>query len=151
MDRILTDTLGQYIEIEYVPVCPEVECGLGVPRESMHLRGDSANPRLVTTGTEIDHTDLMVNWAGKKVEELESEALSGFIFKSRSPSCGMERVEVNQGNSQHVKPGVGIFARIFVEHFPRIPVEDESRLSDTGIRENFIEAIFTNRRLRIEG
>ena len=143
LDRFLADTFGQYVQ--YVPVCPEVECGLGIPRESMHLRGDPENPRLVTTRTGIDHTDLLVKWARKRVRELESENLSGFIFKSRSPSCGMERVEVIQENGQPVKPGVGIFARIFMENFPHVPVEDEGRLSDPELRENFTEAIFNNK------
>ena len=148
LDRFLKDSFGQYVD--YVPVCPEVECGLKVPRESMHLRGDPENPKLVTTRTGIDHTDHLLKWARKRVGELESENLSGFIFKSRSPSCGMECVEVFQENGQPGKPGVGIFARIFMENFPHVPVEDEDRLSDPGIRENFTETIFTKRQLRIE-
>jgi uncharacterized protein YbbK (DUF523 family) len=148
LDRYLRETLGK--RVQYVSVCPEVECGLPVPREPMHLRGDPKNPRLVTKRTGIDHTDHLVKWARKRVGELESENLSGFIFKSRSPSCGMERVEVIQENSQPVKQGVGIFARIFMEHFPRVPVEDESGMNDPGIRENFIETILPGRRLKIE-
>ena len=139
LDRFLRDTLGK--RVQYVPVCPEVECGLPVPREPMHLRGDPENPRLVTKRAGIDHTDHLVKWARKRMVELESENLSGFIFKSRSPSCGMERVEIIQENGQPGKPGVGIFARIFMENFPHVPIEDEDRLSDPELRENFIEAI----------
>ena len=91
-DRFVTDTLGQFLE--FVPVCPEVECGLGVPRESMHLQGESDSPRLVTSRSKIDHTKRMITWARKRVKELEKEDLCGFIFKSRSPSSGMERVRV---------------------------------------------------------
>ena len=91
-DRFITDTLGRFVV--FVPVCPEVECGLPVPRESMHLAGDPESPRLVTTLTKIDHTERMVNWASKRVRELEKENLCGFIFKSNSPSSGMERVKV---------------------------------------------------------
>ncbi len=141
LDRFLKDTLGQYVE--YVPVCPEVECGMGVPRETMCLRGDPENPWLVTTETRIDHTDCMVRWARKRVKELESESLSGFILKSRSPSCGMECVEVFQENGQSIKRGVGVFTRIFMEHFPHVPVEDEDRLNDPNLRQSFIEFIFT--------
>ena len=148
LDRFLTDTFGQYVQ--YVSVCPEVECGLGIPRESMHLRGVPESPRLVTTRTGIDRTDHLVKWARKRVKELKSEDLSGFIFKSRSPSCGMECVEVFQENGQPGKPGVGIFARIFMENFPHVPVEDEGRMSDPDLREKFIEAIFSKRQLRIE-
>ena len=91
-DRFITGTLGGYVE--FVPVCPEVECGLGVPRLTMHLRGDVDNPRLVTTKTGEDHTERMVKWAKKKLEELATEDLCGFIFKKNSPSRGMARVKV---------------------------------------------------------
>jgi len=83
-DRFITDTLGQYVE--FVPVCPETECGLGIPRESMHLAGNPASPRLVTTRTKVDHTDRMVAWARKRLEELEQEDLCGFIFRVTRPA-----------------------------------------------------------------
>jgi uncharacterized protein YbgA (DUF1722 family)/uncharacterized protein YbbK (DUF523 family) len=146
LDRFLTHTLGQYVE--YVPVCPEVECGLGVPRESMRLEGDPESPRLVTTRTKRDMTDHMVRWAKKRVVELEKDDLYGFIFKSNSPSSGMERIRVYNEKGRSVKKGVGIFARIFMHHFPLLPVEDEGRLHDPGLRENFIERIFTLKRWR---
>ena len=91
-DRFLTDTLGQYVE--YVPVCPEFECGLGVPREPVRQVGKPLSPRLVTSRTKIDHTDRMVSWAKQRVRELEQEDLCGFIFKTGSPSSGMERIKV---------------------------------------------------------
>ena len=134
--------------MEYVPVCPEVECGLGVPRESMHLEGDPDSPRLVTTRTKQDMTDRMVQWAKKRVVELEKEDLCGFIFKSNSPSSGMERIKVYNEKGMSVKKGVGIFARIFMDHFPLLPVEDEGRLHDPELRENFIERIFSLKRWR---
>jgi uncharacterized protein YbgA (DUF1722 family)/uncharacterized protein YbbK (DUF523 family) len=146
LDRFLTDTLGQYVE--YISVCPEVECGLGVPRESMHLEGDPDSPRLVTSRTKQDMTERMAGWAKKRVVELEKEGLCGFIFKSDSPSSGMERVKVYNEKGMPVKKGIGMFARIFMEHFPLLPVEDEGRLHDPGLRENFIERIFTLKRWR---
>jgi uncharacterized protein YbgA (DUF1722 family)/uncharacterized protein YbbK (DUF523 family) len=146
LDCFLTDTLGQYVE--YVPVCPEVECGLPVPREAMHLEGDPDSPRLVTTRTKQDMTDRLVQWARKRVIDLEKENLCGFIFKSDSPSSGMERVKVYNEKGMPVKKGVGMFARIFMEHFPLLPVEDEGRLHDPKLRENFIERIFTLKRWR---
>ncbi len=146
LDRFLRDTLGQYVE--YVPVCPEVECGLPVPRESMHLEGDPDAPRLVTIQTKKDLTEQMVQWARKRVVELEKEDLCGFIFKSDSPSSGMERVKVYDQKGMPVKKGVGLFARIFMEHFPLLPVEDEGRLHDPKLRENFIERVFTLKRWR---
>jgi len=146
LDRFLRDTLGQYVA--YVPVCPEAECGLGIPREAMRLEGQADSPRLVTRQTRVDKTDGMVRWAQKRVAELEAENLCGFIFKSDSPSSGMERVKVYDEKGMPAKTGVGIFARIFMEHFPLLPVEEEGRLHDTQLRENFIERIFTLQRWR---
>lgn len=146
LDRYLSDTLGQYFE--YVPVCPEVECGLGVPRESMRLEGTADAPRLVTRQTHIDHTDLMNTWAKKRVRELGQENLCGFILKSDSPSSGMERVRVYGAGGTPARNGVGMFARVFMEHFPLLPVEEEGRLHDPDIRENFIERVFTLQRWR---
>lgn len=146
LDRFLRDTLGYYVE--YVPVCPEVECGLGIPREALRLVGDPESPRLVTVRTKKDFTDLMMSWAAKRLQELERENLCGFIFKSNSPSSGMERVKVYNEKGMPAKKGVGIFARAFMEHFPLVPVEEDGRLHDIHLRENFIEAIFTLRRWR---
>lgn len=145
-DRFLTDTLGRYVK--YVAVCPEVECGLGVPRDFMRQVGDVNSPRLVTTRTGKDFTDRMISWAHKRVVELEQENLCGFIFKKNSPSSGMERVKVYSEKGIPVKKGIGIFARIFIEHFPLLPVEEEGRLHDVILRENFIERIFTLKRWR---
>ncbi|MFH1488081.1 MAG: DUF523 and DUF1722 domain-containing protein [Pseudomonadota bacterium] len=145
-DHFLTDTLGTFME--YVPVCPEVECGLGVPREAMRLTGDPASPRLVTRQTGQDLTDRMTSWAVKRVRELETEDLCGFIFKSRSPSSGMERVKVYNEEGMPSNNGTGIFAGIFMSHFPLIPVEEEGRLHDPTLRENFIERVFALKRWR---
>ena len=139
-DPFLTDTLGRLVE--FVAVCPEVECDLGVPREPMRLVGDPASPRLVTIATGRDLTDRMMRFARKRVVELEEEELDGFVFKTRSPSSGVERVKVYNEKGTPVIKGVGIFARVFMEHFPLIPVEDEERLHDPGLREHFIERIF---------
>lgn len=146
LDHFLVDTLGRYVD--YVPVCPEMECGLGVPRETLRLVGDVETPRLVTTSTHIDHTNRMISWAKKRVTELEKENLCGFIFKSDSPSSGMERVKVYGQKGVPVKNGVGIFARVFMSHFPYLPAEEEGRLHDPMLRENFIERIFVFKRWR---
>jgi uncharacterized protein YbgA (DUF1722 family)/uncharacterized protein YbbK (DUF523 family) len=146
LDRYLTDTLGHYVE--YLPVCPEVECGLGTPREPLRLVGDRENPRLITSRSNKDQTDRMMGWAETRVAQLEKEDLCGFIFKSGSPSSGMERVKVYGLNGVPAKVGVGLFARIFRDHFPLLPVEDEGRLHDPILRENFIERIFALRRWR---
>ena len=139
-DPFLTDTLGQYVE--YVPVCPEMECGLGVPREALRLVGKPDSPHLVTLHTNQDFTGRMVKWAKKRLFELGKEDLFGFIFKSNSPSSGMEKVKVYNEIGMSPKKGSGIFAGIFMERFPLVPVEDEGRLHDPELRENFIERIF---------
>jgi uncharacterized protein YbgA (DUF1722 family)/uncharacterized protein YbbK (DUF523 family) len=144
LDHYLRDTLGQFVR--WVPVCPEVECGLPVPREAMRLVGDPAAPRLVTRFTGMDQTERMERWAGEKLSELEQEDLCGFVFKARSPSSGMERVKVYSGSGTSFKMGSGLFARAFKEHFQLLPIEDEGRLQDPGIRENFIERVFVYHR-----
>jgi len=145
-DRFLTDTFGRFVD--WVSVCPEVECGLPIPRESMHLSGDPESPRLVTTKSNVDMTPRMKRWAKTRLAELKEAELSGFIFKSKSPSSGMERVKVYTDTGMPKKVGVGIFARAFMEHFPLTPVEEEGRLHDADLRENFIERVFAMERLR---
>jgi uncharacterized protein YbgA (DUF1722 family)/uncharacterized protein YbbK (DUF523 family) len=145
-DPYITGTLGQFFE--YVPVCPEVEYGLSVPREPMHLADSVEEPRLVTIHTGIDHTAGMKEWAADKLDELARQGLSGYIFKSKSPSSGMRGVKVYMGSGPPVHRGVGIFAAAFMKRFPLIPVEDEGRLHDPGLRENFIERVFVFERWR---
>ena len=146
-DSYIVDTLSRWFEL--IPVCPEFELGLSVPRESMRLEGDPAAPRLVTNKTRKDLTDSMQAWCRKRVTALEAENLCGFIFKSKSPSSGMERVKVYPaGGGMAVKKGTGLFARAFMDHFPNLPVEEEGRLHDAGLRENFIERLFTLKRWR---
>jgi len=146
LDRFITETLGKFVE--FVPVCPEVECGLGIPREAIHLAAAPDGPRLVTVRTGVDHTERMRAWARKRVVELEQEDLCGFIFKSDSPSSGMERVKIYSAKGMADKTGVGLFAQEFMQHFPLLPVEEEGRLHDPGLRENFLESLFTMKRWR---
>jgi len=140
LDRYITDTLGLYFEWE--PVCPEVEYGLPIPREPMRLVGDPNSPRLKTIRTGVDHTEGMLKWAEKRRGELEKKELCGFIFKSRSPSSGMEGVKVYTVSGMPSQRGVGIFGRAFKQKFPVTPVIDDGRLHDPGLRENFIERVF---------
>jgi len=146
LDRFLTDQLGRFVR--YYPVCPEVECGFGVPREPLCLAGDPHVSRLVTSRTKQDHTVRMLHWARRRVRELEGADLCGFIFKGKSPSCGIERVRIYNVKGVPVPHGMGIFARVFMEYFPLIPVEDDGRLHDPQLRENFIERVFVMKRWR---
>jgi len=142
-DRYITDTLGRFFR--FVPVCPEVGCGLPVPREAMRLERDGETVRLVTNKTRIDYTDRMLAWSARQVAELEQEDLCGFIFKKDSPSSGLFNVKV-YSRGMPAKTGRGLFARAVTEHFPLLPVEEEGRLHDMGLRENFIGRVFAFRR-----
>ncbi|HEY3277249.1 MAG TPA: DUF523 and DUF1722 domain-containing protein [Syntrophorhabdaceae bacterium] len=140
LDRYITETLGQYFD--YVPVCPEVEYGLPIPREALRLVGDPVSPRLVTVRTRVDHTNGMLGWAERKLGELEGEELCGFIFKSRSPSSGLKGVKVYTDSGMPSHSGAGIFAAAFTRRNPLIPVTDDGRLHDPSLRETFIDAVF---------
>lgn len=144
-DPFLVETFGRYVE--WVPVCPEVEAGLGVPRESMRLRRVEDEVRLFTNTTGIDHTDAMRGYASKRVAELATRELCGYVLKKGSPSCGMERVKIYGGRGP-VASGRGLFADALLQAFPHLPVEEEGRLNDPHLRENFVERVFAYRRLR---
>jgi len=145
-DHFITDTLGRFFE--FVGVCPEVECGLGVPREPIRLVGDPANPRLMGTRSGLDHTARMQQWAAQKTAALADANLYGFIFKARSPSSGMENVKVYTEKGGFAGKAPGMFAKAFMSRYPTLPCEDEGRLNDPDLRENFIERLFTLWRLR---
>lgn len=147
LDRFVAHTLGAHVE--FVPVCPEVECGMPIPREAVRLAGDPERPRLVTRESGRDLTDQMESWAARRLDALAGEGLCGFIFKSGSPSSGLERIKVypaDGGRQPLSYKGVGVFARMFLERFPGLPVEDDGRLHDMKLRENFVERIFAMRR-----
>lgn len=146
-DPFLIETFGRFVD--YVPVCPEVSCGLPVPREPMRLEGeDPAGPRLITVATRVDMTGRMELWAEKCMEQLENEDLSGFIFKSRSPSSGMSKVPVYNGQGKIAGQAAGLFAKAFMDRFPSVPVTEEENLHDPEQRENFVERIFVLKRWR---
>lgn len=145
-DRFLTDLLGRYVE--WVPVCPELEVGMGVPREAVRLEGDPQAPRLVGVRTRTDHTTAMRRFAAARVRQLASLDLQGYVFKRGSPSCGMERVRVYGQAGVPSRRGRGLFAAAFMTALPLLPVEEEGRLNDPVLRENFIERVFAYRRWR---
>jgi uncharacterized protein YbgA (DUF1722 family)/uncharacterized protein YbbK (DUF523 family) len=146
-DRFLTDVLSRYVE--WVAVCPEVEAGFGTPREAMRLVGDPQRPRLLTVETERNLTASLTAFAERKLRTLEETNLSGYIFKKDSPSCGIERVKVYNSQGMPSRAGEGLFARAFKERFPLVPVEDEGRLCDPMLRDNFLERIFCYHRWQI--
>jgi uncharacterized protein YbgA (DUF1722 family)/uncharacterized protein YbbK (DUF523 family) len=145
-DPFLTETFGAFVE--WVPICPEVECGFGTPRESMRLVHVDNGVRLLTVRAAVDLTDRMVEYARRRVAALDAEDLSGYVLKKDSPSCGMDRVKIYGTRGVPERSGRGIFAARLVERFPSLPVEEEGRLSDARLRENFIERVFAYWRLR---
>jgi len=143
-DRYITDTLGRFFD--FLPVCPEVGCGMPIPREAMRLEGDPDNPRLMTRQSRIDKTDQMLAFCADKLRELEGADLCGFIFKKGSPSSGLLRVKVYGPTGAPARSGSGLFSAAVARHFPLLPMEEEGRLIDPHIRENFIERVFCCRR-----
>ncbi len=143
-DRFLADSLGRYVD--WVPVCPEVEIGMGVPRENIRLVGDPDKPKLIAPKSGTDYTYQMESWAKHRVEQLKELGLHGYVLKSDSPSCGLSRVRVYGKSSVPVRKGTGVFARELSGNVTAIALEEEGRLKDYRIRENFVERIFTYQR-----
>jgi uncharacterized protein YbgA (DUF1722 family)/uncharacterized protein YbbK (DUF523 family) len=126
-----------------------VEIGLGTPREAIRLVGDSDRPRLVGARSGDDHTRSMETYARRKARELDALDLCGYVLKKDSPSCGLERVRVHPEDGGVVRrDGRGVFARALVEHAPLLPVEEEGRLADARLRENWVERVFAYRRFK---
>ncbi len=145
-DPFLTGVLGDYVE--WVSVCPELEMGLGVPREAIQLERKNDLIQLVGTKSRIDHTGTMKQWARGRLAELAKKDLCGYVLKKNSPSCGMERVRVYDKNGAPSRAGRGMFAEALMERFGLLPVEEEGRLQGPKLRENFIERVFAYRRVR---
>lgn len=145
-DAFLTDVLGPFVE--WVPVCPEVELGLGTPRPPIRLTGRPDAPRLVVEETGEDLTTRMQRYARRRVRELVALDLDGYVLKSSSPSCGAFRVHVHNADGTSSATGRGLFAAALMHHLPGLPVEEEGRLGDPEIRESFIERVFAAARWR---
>jgi uncharacterized protein YbbK (DUF523 family) len=145
-DAILTERLGPLVE--WVKVCPEVEIGMGTPREPIRLTTDDGGIRLVTVTSGVDYTDRMEAYAVRRLNELAHEDLCGYVLKQDSPSCGMQGVTVHDATGRATRSGVGAFAAALLARFPDLPVEEEGRLADAGRLEHFVERIFAYGRLR---
>lgn len=144
LDHFLKDTLGRYVE--WVLVCPEVESGLPVPREAMHLIGYPQSPRLVTINSGTDYTNRVHRWVKTAISASERAGLCGHVFKARSPSCGLSGVKLYAPRGTLLGTGPGIFAKMFVERFPALPVADEESLYNPAVRENYIERVIVFKR-----
>lgn len=146
-NAFLTELLGAWIE--WVPVCPEVELGMGIPRPAIRLERSEDGLRLVEPKSGADHTREMQRFARRRARELAAEQLCGYVFKKDSPSCGLERVKVYAAGGPAKRDGRGLFAAELVARYPELPVEEEGRLQDAPLRENFIERVFAYRRLQL--
>ena len=144
LDTFLRDTIGRFVE--YVPVCPEAEAGFGVPREPVRLEGDSASPRMVTIETRRDMTAAMTSWADKRLDELASAGLRGFILKSRSPSCGIGTAPLFSEAGEATGMASGIFAGLLMKRFPLLPVEEEGRLASPPVGRELVRENSPNSR-----
>ena len=135
-EPLLIAALGQFVTL--VPLCPEAECGLSIPREPMRLEGDSENPRLVTITTRCDLTERMQTWATHRLERFKDEGIGGLILKARSPSCGKQVAMPGQGESAS---SPGLFARACRQRFPGLPIADEEELRDPARLADFLQCI----------
>lgn len=142
----IAESLGQFVH--YVPVCPEVEIGLGTPREAIRLRrSDDGGPlQLIGSRTGTDHTEAMQQYSRRKLDQLAKLNLSGYIFAKNSPTCGVHRVRVYDQNGVPSRDGRGLFARAVVERWPLLPVEEDGRLNDPQLRESFLHRVFAYHR-----
>jgi uncharacterized protein YbgA (DUF1722 family)/uncharacterized protein YbbK (DUF523 family) len=145
-DRYLTDILDDYVE--WVSVCPEVESGMPTPRPAMRLVEDGQNVRMAEIKTNIDHTTQMTKFSQLRVRKLRDQNLCGYILKKNSPSCGMTRVKIWKDKGMPRRDGRGLYASALMDAYPNLPVEEEGRLHDAALRENFIERVFGYRRLQ---
>lgn len=148
-DAFVVDALGPFVEL--VPVCPEVEAGMSIPREPVRLVGPVKSPRMLGQRSGDDWTARMTAFAEKRVTELARESLSGFVLKKDSPSCGLLRVKLYPSEEREAPPervGQGLFAAALVRAFPHLPIEEEGRLRDAHLRESFIERVFAHHRLQ---
>jgi uncharacterized protein YbgA (DUF1722 family)/uncharacterized protein YbbK (DUF523 family) len=146
-DDFLVDTFGQFVE--WVPVCPEVELGMGTPRPSIRLErvnGDGSGVRLRMPSTGQDLTEAMMDFSRQRVEALATLELDGYVLKKDSPSCGLERVKIYHGAGAPMKDGRGVFAQVLLARLPHLPLEEEGRLNDPLLRENFITRVFVHHR-----
>jgi uncharacterized protein YbgA (DUF1722 family)/uncharacterized protein YbbK (DUF523 family) len=145
-DGFLVDTFGAFVD--WVPVCPEAECGLGTPRESMRLVGGRDGVRLLTVKSRVDVTDRVQAFVSERVDTLRADDLCGFVLKKDSPTCGVERVKVYNAHDVPTRSGRGLFAAALRATYPHLPIEEEGRLSDPVLRDNFVERVFAYGRLR---
>jgi len=144
-DAYIADTLGGVFEL--VPVCPEVAIGMGVPRPAIRLVGDPQRPRALGVDDEdLDVTAPLTAFGRRMAVELDD--IGGYIFKTRSPSCGPARVRVYGDGKGPRARGTGLYAREIMMRQPLLPVADEEQLHDAAARDNFLERIFAYRRWR---
>jgi uncharacterized protein YbgA (DUF1722 family)/uncharacterized protein YbbK (DUF523 family) len=142
-ESFVADVLSRYFQL--VPVCPEVAIGMGVPREPIRLEGSAEAPRAVGVKIKsLDVTDQLRDYGREMAGRLAD--ISGYILKSKSPSCGMKRVKLYAANGQMSKAGTGIYAAEIMRTKPLLPVEEEGRLDDPVLRENFIGRVYAYRR-----
>jgi len=139
-DQYLVEVLGP--RVEWVAVCPEAEIGLGIPRPPIQLEGRANAPQLIMPSTGDDLTEAMKAFALKQVTELRLLGIAGFVFKGRSPSCGMEGVKVFEPGGRVTTSGIGAFARILMDQWPELPVVDEVGLGDPDTRTGYLEKVF---------
>jgi uncharacterized protein YbbK (DUF523 family) len=147
-DPLVIDLFGPHVE--WIRVCPEVEVGMGVPREPVHLVRGAGGVRMITVNTKVDYTDTMREWAARRAAALATLDLDGYVLKKDSPSCGMRGVKLYDAETgAWSREGIGLFASALMAASPQLAIEDEGRLADPVIRTRFLERVMTRHRHRI--
>ena len=139
-DAFLANTLSQYVD--WISICPEAEAGLGTPRDPMHLIGTPSAPRLLTIATHIDHTHTMTQFSHQRITARDVQALAGYVFKSKSPSCGIEHIPIATEPGDATSTGMGIFSGTFKAKHPLMPIADERGLHHRSTRMHFLEQVY---------
>ncbi|WP_319467721.1 DUF523 and DUF1722 domain-containing protein [uncultured Pseudodesulfovibrio sp.] len=143
-NHYLTETFRKYVE--FIPLCPELACGMRIPRERVRQIDCAGDIRLIGEFSGEDWTDRMNQWADRILPGLEEDELSGFVFKSHSPSCALVQGKIHSTTGKPTRRGTGFFARRMIKHFPLLPVEASTRLHNPYTRENFLRRVFVYKR-----
>ena len=145
-DRYITEVLGKVFT--FVPVCPEVETGMGVPRETIDLRGTVDTPRLVGNETGVDRTSMMNRYVARRVSQRDLAQVCGFILKAKSPTCGLKNVRIHGPSERAAHRAQGLFAQALTKRYPALPIIEERQLQDAETRDNFVVRLLAYSRVQ---
>lgn len=142
----LTETLARHVE--FVPICPEIACGMGIPREPLRQVDCAGEIRLIGYESGLDLTDKMTRWADRVLEGLDKEGVCGFVLRVHSSSCAERKAKIYSTKGLPPRLGPGFFTRMLQARYPLLPVVSSEGLQNAELRENFVRRVFTLHRWR---